>query len=193
MAAKHRVLQHHRRHRRQPDGHPHSRRQRVARRVGRGHPLVDRRALVINGLVVRPPFARTTDHTHRAQRDDERRHPQRRNHRPIHESDDRTSEENKDDSRNRPELALDQQCPNDAGKRNARPRGKIDAAAHNDHRHRDRPDRDDHRLREDDLEIVIGQKELTRFRGQGKQHDHQNEADERPAFREQVFERGFHR
>ena len=41
----------------------------------------------------------------------------------------------------------------DAGQRDHRADGKIDAAADDDHRHADRADGDDHRLRKDDAKI----------------------------------------
>ena len=188
----HRVAQHHGRRDRQCGRDPHARRQRVAEGIGGGHPAVDGRGVVIDRLVVGQPLGRAARHPERAERDDERHEPQGRDRRAVEQADQPAGEDHRAANRHRPPALLDEQRADHARQRDARARREVDATSHDDERHAQRADRHDHRLREDDLEIVVGEEELPRLRRDCEERDDHDEPEERARLGKYATDGFFH-
>ena len=149
----------------------------------RGEELVEAARVDVDLLLVREPFGHAAQDAHRAEGDDERRE--------LHSRDEGAGGEPRDGERGDPAerrddriaAGLQEARDHHSRQRDARADREIDPAVHDDERHADRGDRDDHRLPEHRDEVRRARERVGTERGEEDVHgEHRDERPE-PAWR----------
>src|ERR1017187_1525534 len=126
------------------------------------------------------------------ERDDERRHPQPGHRRAVQQADQAADADRGQGRRGRSPASEDQEGRDHPRERDRRADGQVDRPADDDERHPQGPDRHDDRLRQDDLEVVVGEEVGARLLGDREEPDDEEKADEGPCLSHDAADKGDH-